>query len=207
MEVFVSSMACNNCVLWLSVRWRHCSRRGCCEGTGLDAFGIHLWRCRKDLWGRCQVSYLDLHAHIYIIRPIFFYSVWKDLRVNHFFTVEDVAKGHFLFHPLEAARIARWPCTMVFASSPGGVGSTCRDGPNRHGPKRCVWHIPAFGYWHWQHLPKWHLVQKVTWNDMEEAMPWEDFEGNLPGSQATMSINFWVVRRSNLSPRWSWDLM
>ena len=42
MEVSVSSMASNNCVLWLSVRWRHCSRRGCCEGTGLDDFGINL---------------------------------------------------------------------------------------------------------------------------------------------------------------------
>ena len=91
------------------------------------------------------------------------------IRINNLFTADDVAKGHLLVSlPLEAARIARWPYTMVFASSLPGVGSTCRDAwPNRHA-NRCAWHIPAFGCWHWQHLPKWHLV-KVTWNDMEDG--------------------------------------
>jgi len=153
--------------------------------------------CGEDLCsvGRAHTSY-------------FLVSMKEWIRINNLFTANDVAKGHFLISlPIEAARIARWPYTMVFASSLPGVGSTCRDvWPNRHAKIRCAWHIPAFGCWHWQHLPKWHLV-KVTWNDMKDdtlvpAMRrfWKETTSRLSRNK---SINFWVMRRSNLSPRWS----
>ena len=154
--------------------------------------------CGEDL---CFKLFAVGRAHA----SYFLVSMKEWIRINNFFIADDVAKWHFLVSlPLEAARIARWPCTMVFASSLPGVGSTCRDAwPNRHA-NRCAWHIPAFGCWHWQHLPKWHLVQKVTWNDMEDGTRNEEIlKETTSRLSSNKSINFWVMRRSNLSPRWS----